>query len=232
MPTATGNNRGIFDFSGNGGVGPQMLLVGSSKNLNFRVDGAAGYFLVASIPGTNVENDQWHFFAAVYDPSLETDTLKLYLNGSTPNATASRGATVATFVGIDPNCWLGTFNFTGAPESKGLDGMLDELAYYDGILTPQQIQDLFDKEITPLDLAPPPPPPFVIASYSRDPATGESTIVWDSQDDKIYYVLGCDDLESWTDLNAIAIPGTGEPLEFKHTPPGNPARYFYKVEEL
>jgi len=229
MPAATANNRGIFDFSGNGLDGPQMLLTGANA-LNFRVDGQGTYFLVASIAGAAVEDDQWHFFAAVYDPALDTDTLKLYLNGSTPAATASRGTESATFVAPAVNSWLGSFNFTGATESKGLDGMLDELAYYDGVLAPEQIQQLFERTITPFTLAPPPPPTFVITSYTHSAANGESSVIWDSVVGESYFVVGSEDLESWIDLNTEDLPGTGNPIEFKHIPSGNPTRYFYRVE--
>ena len=75
MPAATTNNRGVFDFSGNGSDGPQMLLT-AADSLNFRIDGLGTYNLVAAIPNASVEDDAWHFFAAVYDPALENETLK------------------------------------------------------------------------------------------------------------------------------------------------------------
>ena len=229
MPAASANNRGVFDFSGNGFDGPQMLLT-SADSLNFRIDGLGTYNLVAAIPNASVEDDAWHFFAAVYDPALETETLRFYLDGSTPAATASRGATPATAVSPHANAWLGTFNFTGGAESKGLDGMLDELAYFEGVLTQEQISALFARTLHPLDLAPPPPPAFAILSARRNPTTGEFTLTWQSEPDVPYHVIGCDDLESWADLHFAAIPGTGEILEFKFTPPGNPPRYFFRVE--
>ena len=34
--------RGIFDFSGNGGDGPQSLYIGTNGNLAFRIDGTLG----------------------------------------------------------------------------------------------------------------------------------------------------------------------------------------------
>lgn len=59
MPAETANNRGIFDFSGNGFDGPQMLLT-SGNSLNFRVDGTGTYNVFAAKAGAVVEDNQWH----------------------------------------------------------------------------------------------------------------------------------------------------------------------------
>lgn len=229
MATDTPNNRGIFDFSGNGFDGPQMLLT-SANSLNFRVDGSGTYNLVAAIPGATVEDNTWHFIAAVYDPALATDTLKIYLDGSTMTASASRGATAATTVVSPAVCALGTFNLSTAAESKGLDGDLDDLAYYSGALTEQQIGELFAGTLQPTALAAP-PDSITLTSFSRDAGTGESTLKWLTAANSEYTVWGSSNLSDWLEVTVSAIPGTGAEVEFSHTPAGNPPLYFYQIRD-
>lgn len=231
MPTATTNNRGIFDFSGNSQDGPQMLLT-AANSLNFRVDGSGAYNLVAMIPSSTVEDDQWHFVVAVYDPALETGTLKVYLDGATATATASRGTTPATTVNSPSACWLGTFNYGGVTQSNGTDGDLDDLAYYSGALTEQQIGQLLAGTLKPGDLAPPPQPPVItLTSYQRDADSGTSTIAWLSETETEYTVWGSTNLKDWTEVTVSTVIGTGGEVQFEHTPPANTPIYFYKVRD-
>ena len=229
LPADTASNRGIFDFSGNGFDGPQMLLT-SANSLNFRVDGSGAYNLVAAIPGSTVEDDGWHFVAAVYDPALAADTLKIYLDGSMVTASASRGATAATTVVSPAVCALGTFNLAAAPESKGLDGNLDDLAYYSGALTEQQIGELFAGTLQPPALAAP-ADSITLTSYSRDAGTGESTLKWLTAAGTEYTVWGTSNLSDWLEVTVSAIPGTGGEVEFSHTPAGNPPVFFYQIRD-
>lgn len=226
MSADSANNRGIFDFSGNGFDGPQMLLT-SANSLNFRVDGVGTYNLVAAKSGALVEDDQWHFFAAVYDPSLSTDTLKLYLDGATVAASASRNATEAASITPAASCWLGTFNFTGSSENKGLDGALDDLACYAGVLTETQIQGLYEGTLTPPDLAP--ANPVKLLSFERNPASGQCTLSWAAMSGRNYTVWGSADLSSWQELTAAPLAGAGEPLLFQHTPVAPAPRFFYQI---
>lgn len=226
MSADSANNRGIFDFSGNGFDGPQMLLT-STNSLNFRLDGIGTYNLVAAKTGATVEDGQWHFFAAVYDPSLSTDTLKLYLDGATVAASVSRNATDATSVTPNTSCWLGTFNFTGSSENKGLDGSLDDLACYAGTLTEEQILGLFEGTLTPPDLAP--AGPIKLLSFDRNPTSGQCTLSWAAESGRNYTVWGSADLSSWTELTAAPMAGTGEPLLFQHTPLAPASRFFYQI---
>lgn len=214
MPAATANNRGIFDFSGNGGdTGPQMLLT-ASDSLNFRIDGIGTYNLVTAVPGALVENNQWHFFAAVYDPSLETGTLKFYLNDSVPAATASRAAIPATATNPGTS-WLGTFNFTGTTESKGLNGNLDELAFYSGALSETQIAGLLAGTLSPMDLAE--PHQITILDQAYDSFFTDLMISFESRADANVNIWGSEDLVTWEKLTTNPILGTGLPTDFFHT---------------
>ena len=229
MPVATGADRGIFDFSGDTVTdGPQMLLT-AANSLNFRVDGSGSYNLVAALPGSTVEDGQWHFVAAVYDPALTTGTLKVYLDGSTVTSSASRGATAATAIVSPEKCWLGTFNVGTTAQVKGLNGDLDDLAYYSGALTEQQIGQLHAGTLQPGDLAP--PAGITLTSYGRADVTGESTLKWLSVDGTEYTVWGSTDLSEWTEVTVSPVEGTGSEVEFSHTPPGSPSAYFYQVRD-
>lgn len=231
MPMETNNNRGIFDFSGNSADGPQMLLTGTNNSLNFRVDGDGGYFVLATMPNSTVEDDQWHFVAAVYDPELATDTLKVYLDGATVTATASRGEdTAATTVVSPASCWLGTFNYAiNTTQNNGTDGDLDDVAYYSGALSEAQIGQLFAGTLQPTDLAP--PPDITLTSYQRDAVTGASTLKWLSVADTEYTVWGSTNLSGWTEVTVSPVTGTGGEVEFSHTPAGDPPVFFYQVRD-
>ena len=145
--------RGFFDFSGNGGDGPQSLYIdrgGNADNLAFRVDGSTG-FALAFVPG-NHEDSNWHFVAANYDPS---GLLEVHFDGLGVDASAST-AGVGSVV-VDMDLFLGTFNFNpDAPgEFKGLDGRLDDVAVYRGLLSDDQIAGLFDGSLVPTDIVEP-----------------------------------------------------------------------------
>ena len=136
--------RGIFDFSGNGGDGAQSLYIGNTQELAFRVDGANGFSL-AKIPMT--EDDQWHFVAANFDPN---GRLELHVDGL--GIDASDHAQGVGAVAFDLAQFLGTFNFNGNTEDKGLNGWLDDLAVYRGLLTDAQIAGLFSRTLSPFDI--------------------------------------------------------------------------------
>jgi hypothetical protein len=223
MPAATANNRGIFDFSGNGGDGPQMLLT-SANSLNFRIDGTGTYNLLTAVTGATVEDNEWHFFAAVYDPSLESGTLKFYLDDSVPAATASRNAIPATAVN-PATSWLGTFNLSGATEPKGLDGDLDELAWYSGVLTEDQIAQLLAGALHPMDLAE--PARINILDTVYDPTFTDLMISFESRVGVNVDVWGSENLGTWEKLTAEPIPGTGEPTDYFHVT--TEPRYFLQV---
>jgi hypothetical protein len=148
--------------------------------------------------------------------------------GSTPFMNSARNAAGVSLesADIDANgIWSGSGGATlNGPDFATLGLVPGRHSYTDAVSGQSVIFNIGDVPEPPL-------PPFVITSYSRNPATGESTLVWDSVEGKSYFVLGGGDLEELTDLHVDEIPGTGEPIEFKHTPPGNPDRYFYSVEE-
>ncbi|QDU55081.1 LamG domain-containing protein [Aeoliella mucimassa] len=148
----TTNPRGLFDFSGNGGDGPQSLYIGNSDTLAFRMDGAGGGGAATYAPEGGLEDDQWHFVAANYDP---TTGIELYVDGSTVvgSLDASFGDAVG---GWDADQYLGAFNVNYTTQvARGLDGSLDDVAIYSGTLTPAQIQGIYEGSLLPTQVPEP-----------------------------------------------------------------------------
>jgi hypothetical protein len=134
-------NRGFFDFSGNNGdTGIQGLFRGATDNaLNFRIDGSGAPFaVIAYVPTVSVEDNAWHHIALTFQGGL-ADGFKLYLDGSEVSSASTTSFTAATGVGPNVNSYLGSFNFTGSSEAKGLNGALDDFAIWSGVLTPAEV---------------------------------------------------------------------------------------------
>ena len=140
--------RGIFDFSGNGGDGPQSLYIGTSGNLAFRIDGTLGG-QAALVPVS--EDDQWHFVVATYDPTVG---IQLHLDGY--GVDASTTTTDFGDVAFDADSYLGAFNVNDTLTARGLDGGLDDVAVYSGVLSAAQIQGLFEGSLSPTQVVPEP----------------------------------------------------------------------------
>jgi hypothetical protein len=134
--------RGLFDFSGNGGdTGIQGLILGTN-NLNFRIDGVGTPNSVINIaPPSSVEDNEWHHIALTFQAGL-ADGFKLYLDGAPLTSSSTTAFTLSTGVGPNANSYLGSFNFTGATETKGLNGALDEFGIWSGVLTPSEVTAL------------------------------------------------------------------------------------------
>lgn len=138
------NPRGIFDFSGNGGDGPQSLYIGSNNSIAFRVDGTTGGgAALYNNGGTGFEDGQWHFVAATYDPS---NGIELHVDGF--GVDGSNGSTYGT-INWDADQYLGAFNVNDSETARGLDGSLDDVAIYSGILSESEITGLANGSLTP-----------------------------------------------------------------------------------
>jgi|GEM_PF-5615130 len=168
----TTNPRGIFDFSGDGGDGPQSLFI-QADNANkdmmaFRVDGAGfavAFADVSAFEGTAESPEgTWFFVVANFDPS---GALAIHINGeAVPVATASAGG-VGT-VNWDPDQYLGAFNVNPAkPTSinRGLLGAIDDMAVYSGLLTTDQIAGLYAGTTAPTDIVFVPEPSAPVGHY-------------------------------------------------------------------
>jgi hypothetical protein len=211
--------RGIFDFSANGGDGLQSLYIGTTNELAVRIDFANNNNALVKIP-LNLEDDQWHFIAATYDPA---SGLAVHIDGAGVDGRDSNTGEVS----LAFDSYLGAFNVTGAVESKGLKGSLDDFAFYSGKLDDAQIAALFDGSTTPLDFLPAPPDTTLRITNLGHSSEG-TTLTWPSLSGFAYSVWGSLDLETWSELED-AFEGTNNPLNYTHQPAEVPERYYYQI---
>lgn len=137
------NARGIFDFSGDGGDGPQSLYIGSNNSIAFRVDGTTGGgAALYNNGGAGFEDNLWHFVVATYDP---VNGIELHVDGF--GVDASNTSTYGT-VNWSADQYLGAFN-VNTQVNRGLDGSLDDVAIYSGILSEAEITGLANGSLTP-----------------------------------------------------------------------------------
>lgn len=133
-------NRGMFDFSGNTtDTGIQGLFRGTTDNaLNFRVDGSGTPSAVIAYTTVNIEDGQWHHIGLTFERNL-ADGFKLYLDGSLATSVSTTSFLADTTVGPNASSYLGSFNFTGSSETKGLNGALDDFGVWSGVLTASEM---------------------------------------------------------------------------------------------
>ena len=139
--------RGIFDFSGDGATndGPQSLYIGTSGNLAFRIDGTTTG-AAALVPVA--EDNLWHFVVANYTPG---SGIEVHLDGFGVDGTAGSDFGTVTF---NADQYLGAFNVNTVVD-RGLNGSLDDVAIYEGVLTETEINGLFSGAISPLNIPEP-----------------------------------------------------------------------------
>ena len=145
------NPRGIFDFGGNGGDGPQSLYIGNSGNLAFRIDGTSGG-AAALVPLP--EDGAWHCVVGTYEPGrgIEVHIDGFGVDGSVPG---DFGDVVHNFGANPGDAYIGSFNFTGTSQEKGANGGVDDVALYSGVLSDAQIQGVCDGSLSPLQVPEP-----------------------------------------------------------------------------
>ena len=224
---ATTTPRGIFDFSGDGGDGPQSLFIQTGANENklaFRVDGngTSNALVFVDVP----EDDSWFFITATFAPGVE---LKVYVDG----VLAQTGdATGVTEVPWDFQPYLGSFNVNTQP-NRGLFGSLDDFAIYSGILTEAEVANLFDSTLSPLDFDPASAVPTMkIRAFDLD--GDDAALTFSTAANREYRIYGGTDLtapESWLEITTEALQGTGEDLTHLFTLEEKPPKYFFQIRE-
>ena len=199
---------GIFDALAGTGEGFQANFrpepgdpVGSPANhMAFRLDDSSGQFILIVDPGEISDTEKWHHFALTMDRT--TDEAKIYRDG----ALAVAVSTVSLTGTITPDrpLSIGGINNSG---NLGLDGLLDELRFYDEALDAAAIAEL---------AIPPNPVPVVPLAVTALSRTDESvTLTWNSKDidSMSYRILYSEDLSlplsSWLEANdSVASKGT------------------------
>ncbi len=147
-----GDGRGprVFDFLGTGLTEGIQLASNAAGIYNLRLDDDSGGSVLSNTTQSLVPpQDEWVHIAVNVD--RVNDTVTVYVNG-TSGASYSIAALSG---GIAPSqdLRIGAINF-GAANGEAQNQGLDDLAFYDELLTPTQLTDLAAGTITPLDLAP------------------------------------------------------------------------------
>ena len=223
----TTNARGIFDFSNDGGDGPQSLFIQTGVNANklaFRVDGLGSQAAVALIDVP--EDNTWFFITATFSPGNE---LRVYLNGALQ---ATIDASLVTGVVWEPVQYLGAFNVNGVEGARGTQGGLDDFAIYSGLLTPAEITGLFERSLSPRDFGLD-TGGFSVTGFEVTETTANLTFT--SRTAKEYRIFAGNDLSdpaSWAEATTGAVLGTGEALRVPLAiTPAQPT-LFYQVREF
>jgi hypothetical protein len=107
------------------------------------------------------EGPDWHFVAATFDPAVG---LEVHLDGYGVDAPAVSPATPDP-VSMDVVSYIGSFNFTGVSDDKGLNGDIDDFAIYQGVLSEAEITGLYDGTLAPTDINAPLPGPVPVGHY-------------------------------------------------------------------
>ncbi|MDA7868781.1 LamG domain-containing protein [Akkermansiaceae bacterium] len=209
--------RGIFDFSGNGGDGVQSLYIGAAGDLAFRIDFPGAGVALVRVP-IDLEDGEWHSVAATYDPQ---GRLEVHIDGFGVDGFADAVAGPVTFAS---ECYLGSFNFTGTSDLKGVGGNIDDFAIYSGVLS--------EEEITLLSTPPDPPakPDLVINSISV--SDDSVTITWDAEEGTFFGVWRSADLVTWEEVDdnvAAGAEGGSYNLQFQDA---KPDRLFLEVRRI
>jgi hypothetical protein len=106
--------------------------------LSFQIDDDSTNYVEIDAP---VQTNQWQHFAATFDT---TNGLQLYING----ILAAKTNTTVVPVGVldptqDPSVGIGNSGVTYS-DNFPFDGMIDELAIYSRVLTPTEIQNIYN----------------------------------------------------------------------------------------
>lgn len=206
--------RGIFDFSGNGFDGVQSLYIGSAGELAFRIDLPGSGFVLAKA-ALELEDGEWHSVAATYDPATG---LELHIDGYGVDASADA---VSGSVTMNSQPYIGSFNFTGVSDFKGIAGNIDDFAIYSGVLS--------EAEITALSTPPPTPEEGELVVNVESVTEASATITWNGADGNEYAVFESTDLVNWFELDDSIFAGP-EGGRYEHVfPDGKPDRLFYRV---
>lgn len=197
------NVDGIFDALFNTTQGFQALFM-DSHVFRFRIDeDPGGDFLLADSNATFPPDGTWHHIAVTIDRD-QADGLKIYADGQFDSA--HDPTMVSGSQDLRQDFWIGAINSNA---TLGLEGSLDDLAFYDVLLTPEQIASLASMQRNPLTVFAPPVP----AQLGITHTDGNLRIEWESEDGMLY------------NLRAASDPGSAPPAEWPLFDPDSDGRF-------
>lgn len=127
---------------------------------NFRIDDETGGSLISNLqappfPTLRPPQDQWVHVAVTVDRTPGGNAVEIFFDGASQGSYPLAGLSGP----ISPSQDLQIGCINGGANASGIQtGGLDDLAFYTGLLSSEQISDLADGG-QPLVVAPPPPPP-------------------------------------------------------------------------
>lgn len=150
---ADGGPDGIYDSLNGTTSGYQLFLLADGR-VNGRFDTEDGGFVVVNSEGpSNLEfNDDdpelfaWHHITYTVDRVAEEALL--YVNGELADFIEAAGDSLDLFeANITPSQDLNI----GRANEHGADGAIDDMAFFDHVLTEQEVADLFAMTLSPAD---------------------------------------------------------------------------------
>ena len=220
-----GDVRGprVFDCLDGTNIGIQ-LASNIDGIFNYRMDDDRGVEVISNnILGTITQEDaKWIHIAVNVD--RDADMVEIFFD------TVSQGTySIAVLEGIiEPgqDMQIGVIN-GGTNAGTAQQCGLDDLAFYDGLLSASDIAGLADASLKPTDIVGEPEAPFEITSVTVDPE-GVVTLTWNSIPGIDYAVDFSADMQSWIEL-LDDHPSGGTETSFQHTP--GEERAFYQARE-
>ncbi len=136
----TADADGIFDALNSVGTGYMCMFrtTPDMDKIGFRLDDNAGNDILVVDPSAVTDTVVWHHFALVV--SRSTDSASLYRDGILVTTVDPLGLTGAIIP--DKNLDIGCINYASY---LGLDGSLDDLRFYVGTLTAEEVLNLAGK---------------------------------------------------------------------------------------
>jgi arylsulfatase A len=178
-----GDQRGprIFDNLADSASGIHLSATDASPSiLNCRMDddGVGSVLSKDAAPSLSQPANAWIFVVINVDRS--NDAVEVFFNGS-----SQAGYDISALTGtISPTQDLQIGAINGGSGAGGLQSTgLDDLAFYEGILSTQEIADLNSGTITPDDLHTPTPPPDEPTGLGLVSGNGSVTLDWDDNNE-------------------------------------------------
>jgi uncharacterized sulfatase len=133
--SSNGAASGIVDALSGTGTGLQWFFNGD-ESIRIRLDDDVGQSVTADTTAAHLGLNTWQHLALTVDRTAQR--ARIYVNGV--QATTPGGVNLSALIGAitpDQDVWISTLNGTSPAQ-----GMLDELAIFDRVLSAQEIADL------------------------------------------------------------------------------------------